>query len=175
MRQHLFERVLRGGGYLLDNVAITAGLGTSIATDSIGGIDYQRVKLITGADGSSEGDVSYANPLVMRAGLKLTEQCTRALFTFSSAADNNIIAADAANKLRIYALMFTCDSPVSIKLGEGGPTYWTGPMKFGLGGGLLLTQQGEPHFMTSAINKAFLMNLSAAVVVSGTVWYTAVP
>lgn len=174
MRQHLFERLLRDGGYLLDNVAITAGLGTSIGTDTIGGVDYQRIKAGWGADGAYN-DPSAAAPFPMEPGLKLTEQCTRASFTFSSAADNTIIAADAANKLRIYALMFTCDSPVSIKLGEGGPTYWTGPMKFGLGGGLLLTQQGEPHFMTSAINKAFLMNLSAAVVVSGTVWYTAVP
>lgn len=159
---------------MADDVAISAGVGTSIATDEIGGRHYQLVKLAFGVTDAASM-VAGATPFPTQPGLKLTEQCTRALFTFSAAADNAIIAADAANKFRIYALMFTCAAPVAIKLGEGGPTYWTGPMTFGLGGGLLLTQQGEPHFMTSAINKSFLMNLSAVVVVSGTVWYTAVP
>jgi hypothetical protein len=34
-----------------DNVAITAGSGTTVATDNIGGINYQRVKVAIGADG----------------------------------------------------------------------------------------------------------------------------
>lgn len=174
MRLNLFERLMRDGGYLLDNVAITPGLGASIGTDSVGGVDYQRIKAGWGADGAYN-DPSGAAPFPMQPGLKTTEQCLRASFTFSAAADNVILTADAANKIRIYAIMFTCAAPVTIKLGEGGPTYWTGPMTFGLGGGLLLTQQGEPHFMNSAINKSVLMNLSAVIVVSGTVWYTLAP
>ena len=35
----------------------------TIATDDIGGVHYQRVKLIHGADGVNAGDVSAANPL----------------------------------------------------------------------------------------------------------------
>lgn len=38
---------------MADNVAITAGAGTSIATDDVGGAHYQRVKLHDGTDGSS--------------------------------------------------------------------------------------------------------------------------
>lgn len=38
---------------MADNVAITAGSGTSIATDDIGGVQYQRVKLSLGADGAA--------------------------------------------------------------------------------------------------------------------------
>jgi hypothetical protein len=38
---------------MADNVAITAGSGTTIATDDIGGVQYQRVKLAIGADGSA--------------------------------------------------------------------------------------------------------------------------
>lgn len=36
---------------MADNVAITAGVGTSIATDDISGVQYQRVKLGLGGDG----------------------------------------------------------------------------------------------------------------------------
>lgn len=38
---------------MADNVAITAGAGTSVATDDVGGVHYQRVKLDGGADGAS--------------------------------------------------------------------------------------------------------------------------
>lgn len=48
---------------MADNVAITAGSGTSIASDDIGGVQFQRIKLIHGADGTNDGDVSSANPL----------------------------------------------------------------------------------------------------------------
>lgn len=37
--------------------------GDVIATDDIGGVKYQRVKLIHGADGANDGDISTANPL----------------------------------------------------------------------------------------------------------------
>ena len=38
---------------MADNVAITAGSGTSIATDDVGGVQFQRVKLALGADGTA--------------------------------------------------------------------------------------------------------------------------
>jgi hypothetical protein len=47
---------------MADNVAITPGSGTAIATDDIGGVQYQRVKVTFGADGSAS-DVSSGNPL----------------------------------------------------------------------------------------------------------------
>jgi hypothetical protein len=47
---------------MADNVAITAGSGTSIATDDVGGVQYQRVKVAWGADGSAS-DASNATPL----------------------------------------------------------------------------------------------------------------
>jgi hypothetical protein len=48
---------------LADNIAITAGTGTSVATDDIGGVQHQRVKLVLGADGVSDGDVASGNPM----------------------------------------------------------------------------------------------------------------
>ena len=48
---------------MADNVTITPGSGASVAADDIGGVLYQRVKLIEGADGVNDGDVSSRNPL----------------------------------------------------------------------------------------------------------------
>ena len=47
---------------MADNVGYTAGTGTNIATDEIGGNHYQRIKPTFGADGTAT-DVSNANPL----------------------------------------------------------------------------------------------------------------
>lgn len=49
---------------MADNVTldIMSG-GDSCAADDIGGIKFQRIKLIHGADGVNDGDVSSANPL----------------------------------------------------------------------------------------------------------------
>ena len=47
---------------MADNIAVTAGTGTTVATDDIAGVHYQRVKLTQGADGSAT-DVSSAAPL----------------------------------------------------------------------------------------------------------------
>lgn len=51
---------------MADNVAITAGTGTSIATDDIGGVQYQRVKPSWGVDGAAV-DVSATDPMPVRS------------------------------------------------------------------------------------------------------------
>jgi len=50
---------------MADNTVLNtnATTGDTIATDDIGGIKYQRVKIVEGADGFDDGDVSSANPL----------------------------------------------------------------------------------------------------------------
>ena len=47
---------------MADNVQITPGSGANIATDDVGGVQYQRVKVNFGAEGQAT-DVSPANPL----------------------------------------------------------------------------------------------------------------
>jgi len=50
-----------------DNTLINAGSGgDTIATDDIGGIKFQRNKLILGADGVNDGDVAVGNPMPVR-------------------------------------------------------------------------------------------------------------
>jgi len=49
---------------MADNVELNPGAGGSvIAADDIGGVAYQRVKVVHGADGTNDGDVSGTNPL----------------------------------------------------------------------------------------------------------------
>jgi hypothetical protein len=45
-----------------DNVGYTPGSGATVASDDIGGVQFQRVKLVHGADGVNAGDVSLTNP-----------------------------------------------------------------------------------------------------------------
>lgn len=48
---------------MADNLTMNAGSGgATAATDDIGGVHYQRVKLIHGADGTSDGDSATGNP-----------------------------------------------------------------------------------------------------------------
>jgi hypothetical protein len=47
---------------MADGVAITAGTGTTVATDDVGGVHYQRVKQDYGVDGASaHGGSGYRN------------------------------------------------------------------------------------------------------------------
>jgi hypothetical protein len=48
---------------MADNLGYTPGAGAEVATDDIGGKHHQRIKLVLGADGVSDGDVSSANPM----------------------------------------------------------------------------------------------------------------
>lgn len=49
---------------MADNVQLNPMVdGSLVATDDISGVHYQRIKLIIGADGVNDGDISAANPL----------------------------------------------------------------------------------------------------------------
>lgn len=49
---------------MADNVTLNVGSGGAVVgADDIGGIQFQRVKLIHGPDGTNQGDISHDNPL----------------------------------------------------------------------------------------------------------------
>jgi len=50
---------------MADNVPITPGAGANIAADEILGVKYPRSKMVLGADGNNDGDVSIDNPVPM--------------------------------------------------------------------------------------------------------------
>ena len=54
---------------MADNLVVATGSGGTVATDDIGNIHYQRVKLAFGADGSSaDVSTSHAVPVTMQSG-----------------------------------------------------------------------------------------------------------
>lgn len=63
---------------MADNVDITAGAGTTIRTDDVGGVQYPASKLVVGADGVDDGFVSTANPLPVTGTLAVTGALTDA-------------------------------------------------------------------------------------------------
>lgn len=59
---------------MADNTILNLGVGgDTIATDDIGGVKYQRIKLIQGNDGQNQGDVSHANPFPVEMVGGITE------------------------------------------------------------------------------------------------------
>jgi len=50
---------------MADNIIIVDALGTQkeVATDEIGVVHYQRNKIVLGADGVNDGDLSLSNPM----------------------------------------------------------------------------------------------------------------
>lgn len=88
---------------MADGVAITAGSGTTIATDDIAGVHYQRVKPVHGADGSAT-DTSAAAPLPVQSIPGTTNGCT--LFYRNSSADTNA-ANIKASAGKVYSITAT--------------------------------------------------------------------
>ncbi len=95
---------------MADNVAITAGSGTSVAADDIASVFYQRVKLSLGADGTAVDAVAGAgvvgtgvqrmtlasdDPLVALVGAPTVGTITSVA---SSASDVTILASNATRK-----------------------------------------------------------------------------
>lgn len=78
---------------MADNVTANSGTGgATFAADDILGVHYPRTKLVIGADGANDGDVSSANPLPVTNG-GLTELA--AAINASSQMDVNIAASGA--------------------------------------------------------------------------------
>lgn len=58
---------------MADNIAVTPGVGASVATDEVLGSHYQRMKIVTGAEGVVVGDVSDDNPLPTKVSGEVVE------------------------------------------------------------------------------------------------------
>lgn len=86
---------------MADNVGYTPGSGATVAADEIGGVLYQRVKPVTGADGTAV-DVSQSNPMPMAAYGELIEAVEALRMAVSSMA-RNMPSIDSSNQVRAVA------------------------------------------------------------------------
>jgi len=84
---------------MADNIAITAGAGTSIAADDISSVFYQRVKVSVGADGSAT-DLSSTNPMpVMGSVVRIDTEFTRPADTTSYSANDVVSNSTSSTTL----------------------------------------------------------------------------
>lgn len=93
---------------MADNVAITAGSGTSVAADDVSGVMHQRVKLSLGADGSATDALGGAGAVasgVMRTTLASDDPAVALLGTID--ADTGAMVTDLA---AIEVLLGTIDA-----------------------------------------------------------------
>lgn len=155
---------------MADNVAITAGAGTNIATDDIGGAQYQRTKVVWGVDGTVV-DASATNPLPVTApaATRATHSIAVGLQTdaimngltaitpqfFSETVvapdtDQELVALVAAKKIRVIALVVQCGSSATTVLFESGTATRVHRVQAGANGGMVLPFNPTGWFETAA-------------------------
>jgi hypothetical protein len=87
---------------MADNVPITAGSGTNIATDDIGGVQYQRNKIALGADGSATDAVGGAGAVssaVIRTTLASDDPAVADLDKFATGSYETVAASQTDQAL----------------------------------------------------------------------------
>jgi hypothetical protein len=170
-------------------VTVTPGVGKGIAVDEISGSDYQRVKVSWGAEGTAN-DAAVATPFPVQPVVgavavsssaplpviqsPLSTDLTEAAINAAASGNNTLIAAGgASNKIRIYKLFLVVNGgAVNLKFQDGAAgTDFFPVLPFSDKQAWVLDYDGRPWFTGSA-NTLFNMNLSAAIQVSGRIYYT---
>lgn len=90
----------------MDNFVTNPGAGgVTFASDEIAGVHYSRIKLVIGADGANDGDVSLANPMPVTGAVTVAGVATAAKQDTSNAALGAPADAEAAGDGSIIALL----------------------------------------------------------------------
>jgi hypothetical protein len=98
---------------MADNTQLNTGAGGDVvATDDIGGVKYQRVKLVLGADGANDGDTHSGNPLPA----KERRPATSGVSSVAASASSVTVLASNANRIGAY---FFNDSTFALHLKMG--------------------------------------------------------
>lgn len=109
---------------MADNVAITPGSGATAAADDIGGVLFQRVKVVHGADGVNDGDVAASNPLPVAGYGELIEAIEALRMAMHSLTRSGIalVMPDSAGRIPVLATSasgFTVSGTVTSNIGTG--------------------------------------------------------
>lgn len=135
---------------MADNVAITPGVGASVGTEDQSGVHIQKVT---------------QQP-------RLTSPFSEVAINASSSGDNTIVSLAASQKVRLYRFFLSANASVNVKWRDGTAGSDFHPVVYLLGNGAYweLLFFGPAWFTTTAGN-ALVLNLSAAVQVSGRAYY----
>jgi len=84
---------------MADNTQLSAavGSGDTLATDDISGVKYPRSKIVIGADGTNDGDVSSANPLPVTGTLTAVTSITNTVTVDGSGVTQPVSGTVTAN------------------------------------------------------------------------------
>jgi hypothetical protein len=124
---------------MADNTILNTGTGgDTIASDDISSVKYQRVKLIHGADGVNDGDVSTTNPFPVRVYPGAPQAYS--LHIPASAAGSNQVHFDLFNAtgsgkvMRIWSVRAIKDGSVGVTGTVGIKLFLTRTTAVGTGG-----------------------------------------
>ena len=151
--------VTQSGVWNITDISGTISLPTGAATAAKQLLDGHNVTI----------DNTSIEPIPVEF-VPVARDLTPAVISFSSSGDNEVIAAVASEVIRVYAILFKMGGDADI-IFKNGSTALTGTMPFVQYESMILDPTDEPWYVMST-NTAFNINLSAAVQVSGTVWYT---
>jgi len=158
---------------MADNITIKDSTSTdrSVATDEIAGVHYERNKLSIGDDGFAT-DASLVAPVPVAMGAQKVSDYSEVAINCSTSGDNTIVTGTAGQTIRVFAFFFVVNAPVNIKWKDGAAADFHPVLPFlAQGASWEKDPMGRPWFTTQTGN-ALVLNLSAAVQVSGRCYYT---
>lgn len=171
-----------------EDAAVIAAPGTAITGQSLeaggagvlGWLASIRKKIAAfGAAGTPSVDVltvqgiGGGTPQPITSSIFATSRFTSAVVNASTSGNNTLIAGTVGQTIRVFAIDLMMAGAVNIKFRDGASTDLSAAQPFYAGGGKVLDPfpSGDPLFVCTAGND-FVLNLSAAVAVTGTIWYT---
>lgn len=124
--------------------------------------------------GTTVQPVSVIGTVQTIPGAPTTSLYSHAAISFSASGDNVVIAGVGGQTIRVYRIFFVNadgSTTTNVTIKDSTPTSFTGAFPLVPNGSFSGDGQGDPPW-TTATGKGFVINSSAAVQISGEVWYT---
>jgi hypothetical protein len=96
---------------------------------------------------------------------------TTAVISANANGDNTIVGGIPVTRILVHRIWFVAAGAVSVIFKDGAGTNLSGAAPLAANEGFTLDLSGEPWFVTS-LGNGFVINLSAGVLIAGTVYYT---
>ena len=168
----------------MDNTTLNAGAGGDvIATDDIGGVKYQRVKVTFGADGAAQDvDVAHGLPVNLVAALPAGSNSIGTVVSggsgktlkskdFSLTATGTVIAAVATKRLKVYAIKLVPSAACTVAFRDGGATALEGAQSLAANGGYVESVPPPAWLLATSAGNALDLVITGTATVAGRVSY----
>lgn len=144
---------------------LTNSAGLPVTVRDLANADPLDVAL-TDSAGNQLGTTTNPVPVYLQ---ELATQLTESIIDHAANGANTIVAGVAAQTIRVHKMVLVCKSTVGVTI-RSGTTNLTGAMTMKSGGSIVLDLDTRPWFTTAA-SDGFVIFLSAAVQISGRVYY----